>query len=142
MMNLSIVVTTMPFLHRVLAGLHTGILDTTLITEQLELSRYGRSYITDPKSVGDPSSTGSEQSQKKDRGNSVRVASMALRPSPAAEVHSTAAHEPHSRGMGRNRSVMERDPETESMQNLTRHEDGIMQTWEVKVESESRPPSR
>ena len=140
MMNLSVIVTSLPFLHRVLAGLHTGTLDTVMITDQLELSRYGGfGYVITPRSdICPPAVNASNHPKSKNRKyrqESARMNSMIALPSPVADTRSITAHDPH---IVRSRTVvMHQEAGTESMEHLTMGaEDGIMQTVEVKVESE------
>lgn len=145
MINVSIVATTLPFLHRVLAGLHTGILDTTLLTDHLDISSPGPSYISDPfQMTAEPCMNASEKSKGSSKKNrkGFRAASLLLRPRLTAEIKSMAVHEP--RELAHNRPEVH--PEIENMGDLTRNEHeamaqtGIVQTWEVKVESTSRLP--
>jgi hypothetical protein len=139
MLNVAIIATTLPFLHRVLAGLHTGVLDTAMITEHLELSRYDIGYVISHPKTAEPSVKISHPSTSSGRdranGNSERPASLMLRPAPVADIRSSAAH--GARHFARSHG---RDPETESTENLAPAfvNDGIMQTWELKIETEDR----
>lgn len=143
MINVSIIATTLPFLHRVLAGLHTGILDTTLLTDHLDLSTPGPSCISDPLHIViEPcvNATGQSRANSEKNRSGFCVASLFPRPRLTADIRNAAVHEP--RELARNQP--EEHPETGSTENLTRNEQEIiaqtriLQTLEIKVESMSR----
>ena len=133
-MNLSLFATTLPFLHRMLASLHTGVLGTTLISEELELSRYGTgTHVSRPK-TSEPSTVARSElnSSMKQSRMSQSTPPMRLRPGGGADIRTTIGHDPT---MTWSRSGGRRDMETESTENLTSAEDSIIKTLEIKIDS-------
>lgn len=134
-MNLAIVATTLPFLHRVLASLHTGVLGTTLITEELELSRYGGSRVLQKTAESSVTASSGLKSRRQPARTSQLDAAITLAPPPPAIIHSTIAYDPE---YSWNRSAGGTgEGDTESTENLTNAEDSIVQTWEIKIESDT-----